>query len=107
MPLSTEQINLISSIDQKVKNILSSGGNEASVMVALLDEMPKIKIIIGSANQEELNKYCDSHEGFYQYTGLGSNGTANRLKVFLLFLMTLTHHVLPHLAWRRNIDRAY
>ncbi len=67
MPLSTEQINLISSIDQKVKNILSSGGNEASVMVALLDEMPKIKIIIGSANQEELNKYCDSHEGFYQY----------------------------------------
>lgn len=67
MPLSTEQINLISSIDQKVKNILSSGGNKASVMVALLDEMPKIKIIIGSANQEELNKYCDSPEGFYQY----------------------------------------
>ena len=40
-------------------------------------------------------------------SGLGSNGTANRLKVFLLFLMALTHHVLPHLAWRRNIDRAY
>ena len=39
--------------------------------------------------------------------GLGSNGTANRLKVFLLFLMVLTHHVLPHLAWRKNIDRAY
>ena len=32
------------------------------------------------------------------YTGLGSNGTANRLKVFLLFLMALIHHVLPHLA---------
>ena len=36
------------------------------------------------------------------YTGLGSNGTANRLKVFLLLLMALTRHVLPHLAWRRN-----
>ena len=30
--------------------------------------------------------------------GLGSNGTANRLKVFLLFLMVLTHHGLPNLA---------
>ncbi|QMT62083.1 hypothetical protein HBNCFIEN_03491 (plasmid) [Legionella sp. PC997] len=39
--------------------------------------------------------------------GLGSNGTANRLKAFLLFLMALTHHVLPHLAWQRNIVRAY
>ncbi len=40
-------------------------------------------------------------------SGLGSNGTANRLKAFLLFLMALTHHVLPHLAWQRNIVRAY
>jgi transposase-like protein len=38
---------------------------------------------------------------------LGSNGTANRLKAFRLFLMVLTHHVLPHLAWQRNIVQAY
>lgn len=50
--------------------------------------------------------------GYLEYqkaitSGLGSNGTANRLKAFLLFLMALTHHVLPHLAWQRNIVRAY
>jgi len=73
MPLSAEQINLISSIDQKVKSILSNGGNEASVMIALLDKMPQIKTMIGSANREELDKYCDSHDGFYQYMKILEN----------------------------------
>jgi hypothetical protein len=59
MPLKPEQINLISFIDQKVKDILSSGGNEISVMISLLDEMPRVKIIIYSTDKEELNKYCD------------------------------------------------
>lgn len=73
MPLNTEQINLISFIDQKVKNILSSGGDEISVMVSLLDEMPQIKTIINSATEEEMNKYCDSHKGFYQYMKILEN----------------------------------
>ena len=38
MSLKPEQINLISLIDQKVKDILSSGGNEISVMISLLEE---------------------------------------------------------------------
>jgi len=51
MPLKPEQINLISFIDQKVKDILSSGGNEISVMISLLDEMPRVKTIIDSADK--------------------------------------------------------
>ena len=48
MSLTQEQIDLIIFIDQKVKDILSSGGNEISVMISLLDEMPQIKTIIDS-----------------------------------------------------------
>jgi len=73
MPLKPEQINLISFIDQKVKDILSSGGNEISVMISLLDEMPRVKTIIDSTDKEELNKYCDSHDGFYQYMKILEN----------------------------------
>ena len=73
MPLKPEQINLISFIDQNVKDILSSGGNEISVMISLLDEMPRVKTIIDSADKEELNKYCDSHDGFYQYMKILEN----------------------------------
>jgi phage terminase small subunit len=29
--------------------------------------MPQIKTIIDSADKEELNKYCDSYDGFYRY----------------------------------------
>jgi hypothetical protein len=42
-------------------------------MVALLDKIPRIKTIISSANREELDKYCDSHDGFYQYMKILEN----------------------------------
>jgi len=73
MSLKPEQINLISLIDQKVKDILSSGGNEISVMISLLEEMSQIKTIIDSADKEELNKYCDSYDGFYRYMKILEN----------------------------------
>lgn len=74
MTLSTEQIDLIFFIDQKVRNIISNGGNEISIMISMLDEMPRIKtLIIDSADEEELNKYYDSHEGFYQYMKILEN----------------------------------
>ena len=55
MSLQPEQISLISLIDQKVKAIIADGGNEISVMISLLDEMPRIKTIINSDDKEELN----------------------------------------------------
>lgn len=67
MPLTIEQINLISLIDQKTKSIISSGGNEVSLMIALLDKMPAIKTILSSVSEEEINRYYHSHKGFYQY----------------------------------------
>lgn len=68
MTLSIEQINLISFIDQKVKNILFNGGDEISIIISMLNEMPRIKtLIIDSADNKELKKYYNSHEGFYKY----------------------------------------
>ena len=46
MSLTPEQINFISSIDEKVKKILSSGGNEISIMISLLDEISQMKTLI-------------------------------------------------------------
>ena len=45
MSLKPEQINFISYIDQKVKDILSSGGNEISIMISLLDEISQMKTL--------------------------------------------------------------
>lgn len=73
MLLNSEQINLISLIDQKVKDILSSGGNEISVMLSLLEEMPQIKTIIDFTDKEELNKYCASYDRFYRYMKILKN----------------------------------
>jgi hypothetical protein len=78
MSLKPEQINFISYIDQKVKDILSSGGNEISIMISLLDEISQMKTLINSANQKELQNYCNSHDGFDRYMKRLEN-TANVL----------------------------
>ena len=33
----------------------------------MVDEMAQFKNLINSTDKKELDKYCDSHEGFYQY----------------------------------------
>ena len=73
MPLSTEQIDFISFIDKKVTDILSNGGNEISIILSMVDEMPQFKNLINSTDKKELDKYCDSHEGFYQYMNILEN----------------------------------
>ena len=73
MPLSTEQIDFISFIDKKVTDILSNGGNEISIILSIVDEMPQFKNLINSTDKKELDKYCDSHEGFYQYMKILEN----------------------------------
>lgn len=74
MPLTVQQIELMSFIDQKVRDILENGGDEILVMTELLDKMPEIKrILIDSITKEELNKYCGLYEGFYQYMKILEN----------------------------------
>jgi len=73
MSLTPEQINFISSIDEKVKKILSSGDNEISIMISLLDEISQMKTLINSANQKELQNYCNSHDGFDRYMKILEN----------------------------------
>ena len=73
MPLSTEQIDFISFIDKKVTDILSNGGTEISIILSMVDEMPQFKNLINSTDKKELDKYCDSHEGFYQYMKILEN----------------------------------
>ena len=35
--------------------------------------MPRIKTIINSADKGELDNYCNSHDGFYQYMKILEN----------------------------------
>ena len=39
----------------------------------MVDEMPQFKNLINSTDKKELDKYCDSHEGFYQYMKILEN----------------------------------
>jgi hypothetical protein len=59
----------------------------------------EIAFVISTINTLLLTSTCS-------ITGLGSNGTANRLKVFLLFLMALIHHVLIKVFLLKNLSQS-
>lgn len=56
-------------MDNTAKQILSHGGQEALLM-SLCNKMTDIKGIMDAASQDELNRYCDQYDGFYQYMKL-------------------------------------
>ena len=51
----------------KVNDIITNGGNEISIMIALLDHMPAVRALMNSTSEKELNRYCDLYKGFYRY----------------------------------------
>lgn len=46
MSLTQKQIELIFTIDQKIKTLLADGNNESSIMVALFDRMLEVGDLI-------------------------------------------------------------
>ena len=77
-------------------------GNDLIGLIAYVKGISNIEACFYIGVPRPKNNKPKSDVVEFPKTGLGSNGTANRLKVFLLLLMALTRHVLPHLAWRRN-----
>lgn len=70
MSLSSKQKQLIAHIDSKVMTIISNGGDETNVCVAMLEHMPEISTILFSASEKELEMYLDEYEGFCYYMKL-------------------------------------
>jgi len=69
MPLSTKQIELIASIDRRVKTILASDGDNRAICIAMIEQMPEIRAIISNISQKEHALY-DKYDGFYYYMKL-------------------------------------
>jgi len=69
MALTTEQKDFIILMDSKAKQLLQQGGEE-ELLLSLCDKMDKIKEIMDSAPDDELNRYCEKYAGFYQYMKL-------------------------------------
>lgn len=67
MPLSKEQQECIALVDEKVKYIVESGGNEKEMLVSLIDQMPIIRTIVQTPDKVELDMYCQTYDGFHRY----------------------------------------
>lgn len=68
-PLTEKQKDFIISLDAKAKQILQYGGEE-ELLMSLAHKMQKIKDLMDSSSENELNHYCQRYDGFYQYMNL-------------------------------------
>lgn len=70
MQLNSQQKQTIIEIDQKVKYILASNGNEVDIFLEFATKMPIIKQIMET---KEIDLYFQEYEGFYYYMKLLEN----------------------------------
>ena len=73
MPLNPQQKGLIVTIDKRVKTILANGGNEETLLVEMLDLMPKFKAILDKVPTKELEMQFHKYDGFYHYVKVLEN----------------------------------
>lgn len=69
MPLTSAQKDFIIMLDEKARQILKEGGQEALLM-SLATKMNAMKEIMDASTEDELNAYCEKYEGFFQYMKL-------------------------------------
>ena len=73
MPLTTKQ--LVIHIDNRVNQILVSGGDE-KLLISLYDIMGDLKNIMDSSSSQELDAYCQQYNGFFHAMKLLENMAA-------------------------------
>ena len=69
MALTSAQKDYIIQLDNTADQILECFGMPG-LMLSLLDEMDKIRDIMDSESDDELDMYCQRYSGFYQYMKL-------------------------------------
>ncbi len=68
MALSSEQLKLIKTVDEKVCALLAVHANDETLLVSMVSYMPSIKSeILDKLSKQELELYCYEYKGFYQF----------------------------------------
>ena len=70
MPLTPAQKQVVVDLDHKAKQILDHQGGDEALLMSLRHEMDKIKNIMDTCTEEELDRACEDYLGFYQYMKL-------------------------------------
>jgi hypothetical protein len=73
MRLTEAQSRLIIDIDKTAKHILAHDGDDETILKVLLEQMPAIRNLIGTASTEERDRQIQRYQGLYHYIKLLEN----------------------------------
>lgn len=67
MRFSFEQLDIVSQIDARVRDLEQTGTDEMTIFAEMADLMPGFKHLMDTAGQRGMDELCDRFEGFYRY----------------------------------------
>jgi hypothetical protein len=67
VPVTAEQVQIASLIDEQVKRVFRKGGDEVAVLMELFDYMPGFKYLLDTARPGDMDQLCERFDGFYRY----------------------------------------
>jgi hypothetical protein len=70
MALNHQEIALIKSIDKRVNRMVARGYQDIEILKQTIGYTPKVKDILLSNDEIQLDMYISSHKGFYYYIKL-------------------------------------
>ena len=59
-----EEEKFVAYIDQQVNKILANNKNPTEIFIVLGDRIEDIKKLVNALSKEELDRYCETYEGF-------------------------------------------
>ena len=69
--MTTEQYEqIIAGTDLKIKLILQKNNDDQQLLALMLDDMPKIKKVMNSVDNDQMNRFCLQYENFHYYVKL-------------------------------------
>src|SRR5262249_15931232 len=67
MNLTTEQIQIASLIDARVRELADAGNNDITIFAKMVDYMPGFKRLMDTSTRGEMDALCRRFCGFFQF----------------------------------------
>jgi hypothetical protein len=67
MNLNSEQIQIASLIDARVRELAAAGSDDITTFAKMADYMPRFKRLMDTSTRGEMDALCDRFSGFFRY----------------------------------------
>ena len=73
MALTSKQLSMAERIDTRMQNLIRTGEDDVTVMVAMADHLPKFKRLLDTTQPGDMDELARKFTGFHRYAKILEN----------------------------------